>query len=374
MAPGPVAGHASIDREGCMQPHSAQRVLGIHHLELYVEDAMAAAQFYVRFLGFDVLGRVLSSEADRSTVAICRGNVRLLLTSPSGAAGEVAAHLQEHGEGIRDIALSVRDVEDLFARACAAGAAPLLPPTAMTSPAAGRTARIGGCGDVVHSLVDRPPDDERWVPSLAPMARSGQANGGVCAIDHVALALDAGALDRWVDFYVDGLGFCETHREDVSTEYTAMRSKVVQTPDGSVRFPMMEPATGRRASQIEDYVRDHHGAGAQHLALRSHDIVQSAAMLSGGLDLLPTPPAYYDDLETRVGGLGAELDQLRQYGILADRDADGVLLQVFTKRIGHRSALFLELVERRGARGFGSGNVKALFEAVERTQSVRHAE
>lgn len=344
----------------------------IHHVEMYVSNNHQAAHFYRTVFGFETIGTVNPEGGDRTTIALRRGEVRLLLTAPRTAESEVARHILQHGEGIKDVALLVNGLDQLFDRATGHGAHALqTPSTRAAGDVAYRTARVAACGALVHSLVERGTSDGPLVPGLVPAdSPSPPSDSGIVAIDHIALALDAGELDRWVDFYVSALGLMETHQEDVSTEYSAMRSKVVSTPDGAVRFPMMEPAPGRRQSQIETYVRSHQGAGAQHLALRSHDIVHSVRAAAPAVEFLAIPPTYYDSLGPRVGIGADEIESLRRCGVLADRDATGILLQAFTKPIGARPTLFLELIERRGANGFGGGNIKALFEAVERSQSA----
>ena len=350
-------------------------VHGIHHVEIYVANTHQAAHFYRSVLGFHIVG-TCSADAerpDRTTIAVEREDVRLLLTAPLTAASPVAEHIRLHGEGVKDVAFFVRDVDELFDRATARGARPLQPPS--TSGRGGlpvRTACIGACGDLVHSLFSRQPERRAFVPGLVSASRDAPVpDTALEAIDHVALALKAGELDSWVEFYTTALGFEETHQEQVSTEYSAMRSKVVATPNGAVRFPLLEPAPGRRRSQIEAYVDSHEGPGAQHVAFRSRDIVTSVRAMAQGVEFLPTPSPYYESLAARVGALPDDIDALRRHGILVDRDPTGLLLQVFTRPIGPRPTLFLEVIERRdGARGFGSGNIKALFEAVERMQAI----
>lgn len=352
--------------------HDGSAVVGIHHVEIYVANNHQAAHFYNTVLGFRTTGTWRSESGDRTSLAIERGDIRLLLTAPVTASSAVAEHVRLHGEGIKDIALTVRDADALFHDAVQHGARRVTPPVTMAGPAGElRLACIGTCGDLVHTLVD----PSRWTGALLPgfvpaAATAPVSDTALDGIDHIALALSAGELDPWIQFYIEGLGFAETHQEQVSTEYSAMRSKVVQTANAAVRFPMLEPAAGRRKSQIDDYILYHEGPGAQHLALRSHDIVRSVAAMAGAIDFLATPAAYYDALPSRVGDVSSDIEMLQRYGILVDRDPTGLLLQVFTKPIGARPTLFLEVIERRGAAGFGSGNIRALFEAVERTQAL----
>jgi 4-hydroxyphenylpyruvate dioxygenase len=344
-------------------------VIGIDHLKLYVSNLYQAAHFYRSVLGFGTAEKPTNIEDDDDERSVClrRGAIRLVLTAPAKGSGLAAEHLRIHGEGIKDIALAVAGLDELFDSAVASGGQPIVAPVSHN--AAGgtfRTARIGVFGDVVHTLIEDPQTTGKG--QCAGCDREA-LDTGLQGIDHLAMALDRGDLDKWVAFYLQGLGFLETHQEYVSTEYSAMRSKVVQSSNGLVRFPMMEPASGKRKSQIEHFLEANQGSGVQHMALQSNDIVKSVSTLAAhGLAFLPTPGPYYETLEERVGGL-SELGTLAKFGILADRDPKGLLLQVFTIPIGTRPTLFLELVERRGAEGFGSGNIRALFEAVERAQA-----
>jgi 4-hydroxyphenylpyruvate dioxygenase len=361
----------SESKTNAVNPHSSSRIDGIHHIEIYVSNNYQAAHFYRSTLGFSVTGTTEPTRvADSTSIAMRRSEMLLLLTSPIVSSSPVADHIRLHGEGVKDIALSVTGVDHLFHTAISRGARPILNPTTQEDDCGlVRTARIATCGDLIHSLIER--SRYRGIsPGIVAVEDWGFApDTALDSIDHLALALDEGQLDEWVEFYISALGFRETHQEEVNTEYSAMRSKVVQSPNGAVRFPMMEPAKGRRRSQIENYIQSHQGPGAQHLALCSTDIVKSVSvMATAGIQFLATPATYYDSLQARVGELSLELDGLRRLGILVDRDARGLLLQVFTKAIEARPTLFLEVIERRGAVGFGSGNIRALFEAVERAQ------
>jgi 4-hydroxyphenylpyruvate dioxygenase len=350
----------------------AGSVTGIEHVELYVFNHVQAAHFYRTVFGFVPGGPVAISPApDRASVVLERGDARLILTAPLSGANEVSEHLRVHGEGIADVAFLVRGVDALFRRATAAGATPLAAPrTVPLGAGQARVACLRSCGDLSHTLVER---DDTAAAAASPREAEAGRDAAIDGIDHIAFALGDGELDRCVDFYVRALGFRETRTEQVSTEYSGMRTKVVETPNGAVRFPLLEPAAGRLTSQIESYVRAHQGPGAQHIAFRSCDIVRSVAAIRPWVELLATPDAYYDGLEARLGALPADADALRRHGILVDRDETGTLMQVFSKPIGTRPTLFLELIERRGSRGFGSGNIKALFEAVERLQTVGDA-
>lgn len=349
----------------------SESVIGVHHLEIYVEDADASARFFRRVLGFEVTALPASAprETDRRSVWMERHGVRLVLSAPVREDGEVGGHLQTHGEGVKDIALSVIGLDRVFARAVSAGARPLANPAdRQIGGVACRSARIQVCGDVVHTLVEH---------EAALLARSGvsptddggdAADSALDAVDHAALALAPGELDRVVAVYVNGLGFTKTYSQDVTTSRTAMRSAVVESENGSVRLPLMQPLPCAEESQIAAFVRAHGGPGVQHIAFLSSDIVKSAAAMASGLGFLTIPRSYYDALCDERGQAFPSVDSLRRYNIVVEHDGTGLLLQAFTKPIVARGTLFLEIVERRGATGFGGRNVRALFEAVERAQ------
>lgn len=348
-------------------------VLGIDYIEIYVSNTLQASHFYRSVLGFQAteIPETIKPSCHESSIALTCGDTRFVLTAPLSPSSAVAEHIRVHGEGVKDVALAVDNVDEFFRAATQLGARGIVSPETQEFPAGHlRTARIGVMGDMVHSLVDRTKMGSPLTSASGQRKSAGTLETSLTGIDHVALALNTGELDRWATFYVGALGFVETHQEDVSTEHSAMRSKVVQSANSRVRFPMMEPAVGIRKSQIENYIECHHGPGTQHLAFLSSDIASSvSALASAGVEFLPTPDAYYHRLEARVGRL-TELETLKKFGILADRDKSGMLLQIFTKPIGSRATLFVEIVERRGAEGFGSGNIRALFEAVERTNRV----
>jgi 4-hydroxyphenylpyruvate dioxygenase len=234
-------------------------------------------------------------------------------------------------------------------------------------------ATIGAFGQTVHSFIQMEGHGGVRLPGYRPLSISTEKKvTGLKSIDHIAISVEPGKLDQWVDFYTEALGFHQSHQEDVATDYSAMRSKVVQSENGFIKFPMMEPAAGKRRSQIEEFLNFHRGAGAQHVALLTDDIISSVRELRANyMYFLGTPDTYYDALEERVGSLGDKLEALRQENILVDRDDWGVLLQIFTRPVQSRPTLFFEVIQRLGARGFGGGNIKALFEALEREQAKR---
>lgn len=341
-------------------------VLSIDHVHIYVTDIHQAAHFYASHLGMRVAGP--ASRFDGHSVSICleRRGIKIVLTAPAGENGRVAQHIQIHGEGVNDVALRVTNVEELFDRAIRNGARAVADPEVRTTIyGPRRTAVVGVLGDLVHTLLEYESTGS-LVPAQSFITTEEERETALESIDHVAVAMNPGEVERWAAFYIAAFDFHESHAESVNTEFSSMKSKVVQSPNGCVRFPMMEPAAGRRKSQIQSYLDCHKGPGVQHLAFLSRDIVQSvSSMTEAGLQFLPTPLPYYDTLQARVGEV-ADLRTLARLGILMDRDPTGVLLQVFSKPVGPIPTMFFEVVERRGAQGFGSGNIKALFEAVER--------
>ena len=234
-------------------------------------------------------------------------------------------------------------------------------------------ATIGVYGDTVHSFIQRDSYSGPFLPGYREIENSQSTiNPGLTGIDHIAVSVEKGEMDRWIGFYEDVLDFHLSHREDIETDLSAMNSKVVQNSTGTIKFPVMEPAPGRRKSQIEEYLCFHHGPGAQHVALLTDDIVQTVRTLSSNsIEFLDAPSSYYSVLRDRVGNIEEDVSDLRELNILVDRDRWGYLMQVFTKPLQGRPTAFFEVIQRKGARGFGSGNVRALFQALEREQALR---
>jgi len=275
------------------------------------------------------------------------------------------------------IALSVPDAEHAYREAIRHGARGLREPWEESDDhGTVRLAQISTYGETLHTFVERGDYQGPFLPGYESIATNGGGDAGLLAgIDHVVGNVELGRMEEWVSYYERVLGFTEMIHfsdEDISTEYSALMSKVVAGGDGRIKFPINEPAEGRRKSQIEEFLEYYGGAGVQHLALSTTDIVGAVRELTErGVEFLRTPDAYYEELPGRVGEIAEDLGDLRELGILADRDDEGYLLQIFTKPIGDRPTLFLELIERHGARGFGAGNFKALFEAIEREQALR---
>jgi 4-hydroxyphenylpyruvate dioxygenase len=316
---------------------------------------------------------------DRHAYVLRSGTVRFVVTGGVDPASPLLDRHRRHGDGVADIALEVGDVDRAIAHARAQGATVLVEPHDETDThGTVRSAAIAAYGPTRHTLVDRSRYDGPYLPGF--VARRGAPAAGppvFVALDHVVGNVELGRMDRWVDFYHRVMGFtnmAEFVGADIATRYSALMSKVVASGDHRVKFPLNEPAPGRRRSQIDEFLQFHDGPGVQHLALATQDILASVDILRArGVEFLPTPPSYYEDpaLRARIGRVRVPVEELAARGILVDRDEDGYLLQIFTRPLGDRPTLFLELIERHGSRGFGKGNFRALFEAIEREQQRR---
>jgi 4-hydroxyphenylpyruvate dioxygenase len=354
-------------------------LLGIDHVELYVGNAVQAAYWFEHALGFKrtAYAGLETGVRDRSSHVLEQGRVRFVLTAPLLGTSEIARHVGAHGDGVRVIALSVPDAEHAYRYAVQHGARGVREPWEESDDGGSvRMATIATYGDTLHTFVERDGYKGHFLPGYAAPERNGEVDAGLFAgIDHVVGNVELGRLDEWVGYYERVFGMTEmihfTDR-DISTEYSALMSKVMADGKGRVKFPINEPAEGKRKSQIEEYLEYYGGPGAQHIALATTDIVATVAELrSRGVRFLTTPGSYYEELPGRIGEIDEDLADLRKLGILADRDDEGYLLQIFTQTIGDRPTVFLEVIERHGARGFGEGNFKALFEAIEREQERR---
>jgi 4-hydroxyphenylpyruvate dioxygenase len=350
---------------------------GIDHVELYVGNALQSAYFYVHALGFREVAYagLETGVRDRTSHVLEQGRIRLVLTGALTPDHEIGRHQARHGDGVKVIALSVPDVDHAYREATARGATGVTEPRDETDDNGTlRLATIETYGETLHTFVDRARYHGAFRPGYA--ARDGGTSGvGLLAIDHVVGNVELGAMETWVKYYEDVFGMTEMLHftdEAISTEYSALMSKVVTNGNGRVKFPINEPAEGKRKSQIDEYLEFYGGAGAQHIAVATRDIVRTvSAMRERGIEFLNVPTTYYDDVPERIGEIKEDLEDLRRLGILVDRDDEGYMLQIFTKPIGDRPTMFLEVIERHGARGFGEGNFKALFEAIEREQELR---
>jgi 4-hydroxyphenylpyruvate dioxygenase len=364
--------------EPAIPDHDFMPLHGIDHVELWVGNATHAAYFLTRAYGFrEVAFKGLETGVrDRVSHVLQQGRIRFVLTGTLTSGTEIAAHHARHGDGVKVIALSVPDVEHAYREAVSRGATAVAEPQELTD-ARGtvRIADIAAYGETIHRFVDRSHYEGAFLPGYERVDADQDDEPMFFGIDHIVGNVELGAMERWVEFYERVFGMTEMiHFSDkaISTEYSALMSKVVTSGDGRVKFPINEPATGKRKSQIDEYLEFYEGPGAQHIAITTRDIVGTVDLLQQrGVEFLRTPESYYEDVPERIGKIGESVADLRRLGILVDRDDEGYLLQIFTKPIGDRPTIFFEIIERHGARGFGEGNFKALFEAIEREQERR---
>jgi 4-hydroxyphenylpyruvate dioxygenase len=353
---------------------------GIDHLELYVGNAAQAAYVLTHAYGFTEIAYagLETGSRDRTSHVLRQGRIRLVLTGALRPDSDVAQHHHAHGDGVKVIALGVPDAASAYREATARGARGLLEPYDLYDEhGTVRMAEIAAYGDTVHRFVERGGYDGPYLPGYVEVAHDGDGSqpGLLAGIDHVVANVELGAMETWVQYYEDVFGMRELiHFSDeaISTEYSALMSKVVTSGDGRVKFPINEPAESKRRSQIDEYLDYYGGPGVQHIAVSTTDIVATVTALQArGVCFLGTPDSYYAGLDERIGEIDESIDDLRRLGILVDRDDEGYLLQIFAKPLGDRPTLFFEIIERHGARGFGEGNFKALFEAIERDQAAR---
>jgi 4-hydroxyphenylpyruvate dioxygenase len=360
--------------------HDVMPVHGIDHVELYVGNAAQAAYFFTHAYGFTetAYAGLETGRRDRVSHVLEQGRIRLVLTGTLKGGDDIAGHHARHGDGVHKIALSVPDAAQAYEHAVAHGARGVHTPHWVEDDH-GRVqlSSVETYGDTLHLFVQR--DDYRGA-FLPGYERRGQATRNpddmmLMAIDHIVGNVELGHMEEWVGYYERVFGMTEMiHFSDeaISTEYSALMSKVVTDGSGKIKFPINEPATGKRKSQIEEYIDYYNGAGAQHIAMATRDIVACVSNLRDqGVEFLTIPEEYYDEVPDRIGEIDEEIDDLRRLGILVDRDDEGYLLQIFTKPVGDRPTVFFEIIERHGARGFGEGNFKALFQAIEREQDRR---
>lgn len=355
-------------------------LLGTDYVELYVGNAKQAAHFYKTAMGFQSLAYagLETGVRDRTSYVLVQDKIRLVLTSPMpGKSPELFEHLEKHGDGVKVIALWVDDATRSWEETTKRGAKSYFEPK-VEEDRFGRLVRSGihTYGDTVHVFVERKdyrgaflPGFEVWDSHYNPPAC------GLKYIDHMVGNVDWGQMNVWAKFYNEVMGFANLitfDDKDISTDYTALMSKVMTNGNGRIKFPINEPAAGRKKSQIEEYIDFYNGAGCQHIAVATNDIVFTVSeMKKRGIEFLYVPGTYYDTVKERVGNIDEQLEVLKQHGIMVDRDEEGYLLQIFTKPLTDRPTLFFEIIQRKGAQSFGKGNFKALFESIEAEQARR---
>lgn len=353
---------------------------GTDYVEFYVGNAKQAALFYQAAFGFQPLAYagLETGLRTQTSYVLKQGKIRFVLTSALSADSVVAEHVKRHGDGVRDLALWVDDARSAFAETTKRGAVPVMEPTVFEDEH-GKVvkAAIRTYGDTIHTFVERSDYHGVFLPGFEAWSNPDfrVADVGLQYVDHCVGNVELGEMNTWADFYSDVMGFRNLltfDDKDISTEYSALMSKVMANGNDRIKFPINEPAEGKKKSQIEEYLDFYGGPGVQHVAMATHNIIETvSALRSRGVEFLNIPDTYYDTLLDRVGEIDEDLLPLRELGILVDRDDEGYLLQIFTKPVQDRPTVFYEIIQRKGARSFGKGNFKALFESIEREQARR---
>lgn len=370
----------SIEKTSPAKTEDFLPIQGTDHVEFYVGNAKQSAFFYRSCLGFSLVAYRGPETAtrDRVSYVLEQNKIRFVLTTPLQPSGEIADHICRHGDGVKSIALWVDDAESAWKETTARGAKSVQAPLS-TSDEQGeaKLSSIAIYGDTIHTFVERRAYRGVFLPGYARMPAPDRITrpAGLLHIDHMVGNVGWGQMNTWVDFYERVMGFRMFKHfddQDISTEYSALMSKVMTNGNERIRFPINEPAVGRKKSQIEEYLDYYGGPGVQHIAMATDNIIDTVATLQQqGLEFLKVPTSYYEELTNRVGKIDEPLDELARLGILVDRDDEGYMLQIFTKPVEDRPTLFFEVIQRKGSRSFGKGNFKALFEAIEREQARR---
>lgn len=355
-------------------------LLGTDYIELYVGNAKQAAHFYKTAFGYQSYAYAgpETGQRDRVSYVLVQNKIRLVLTTPLSSSHEITEHLKKHGDGVKVLALTVEDAYKAFEETTKRGAKPYLQPnTAKDKDGEVRTSGIKLYGDVVHLFVERKDYKGTFMPNFREWKSAyNPTDTGLLHIDHCVANVGWNQMNPWVNFYENVMGFkniLSFDDKDISTEYSALMSKVMSNGNGYVKFPINEPAEGKKKSQVEEFLDFYESEGVQHIALATNDIVKTVSALKArGVEFLPAPPdSYYEELAVRVGKIDEDMTPLKELGILVDRDDEGYLLQLFTKPVEDRPTMFYEIIQRKGAKSFGKGNFKALFEAIEREQAAR---
>jgi 4-hydroxyphenylpyruvate dioxygenase len=353
---------------------------GTDYVEFYVGNAKQAAHYYMSAFGFQAIAYAGPETGikDRASYVVRQNKLTFVLTTPLRPTGDIADHIYRHGDGVKFLALRVEDAKDAWQQTTSRGGKSYMEPKRLTD-AQGEVVVSGihTYGDTVHLFVERKNYSGPFMPGFRAWNNPNFAppDTGLLYVDHCVGNVGWNQMNPWVKFYEEVMGFkniLSFDDEDISTEYSALMSKVMSNGNGYVKFPINEPAEGKKKSQVEEYLEFYGGEGVQHVALATHDIVKTVReLMARGVEFLRVPNTYYDDLLDRVGHIDEDLDPLRELGILVDRDNEGYLLQLFTKPVEDRPTLFFEIIQRKGAKSFGKGNFKALFEAIEREQEAR---
>jgi 4-hydroxyphenylpyruvate dioxygenase len=370
---------ASFAPSTVVAKHDFLPLKGTDHVEFYVGNARQAAYYYRTAFGMSLVAYAGPETGlrNRASYVLQQGKIRFVFTTALRAGSPIAEHVAKHGDGVRVIALEVEDARQAWMETTSRGALSISAPLE-SGDEFGRitTSSIAAYGDTIHTFVERGHYNGPFLPGFRAIETDPVARPtGLKHIDHMVGNVGWHAMDEWVSFYANVMGFQLYQHfddKDISTEYSALMSKVMANGNGYVKFPINEPAEGRRKSQIEEYLDFYQGPGVQHIALATDNILETVScMQRQGIDFLTVPHTYYTELAARVGKIDEPIDQLEKLGILVDRDDEGYMLQIFTRPVEDRPTLFYEIIQRKGSRSFGKGNFKALFEAIEREQELR---
>ena len=349
----------------------------VHHVEFYVGNAKQAAYYYRKAFGYNqtAYSGLETGDREKASYVLEQGRVRLVFSTPLNGNNELAEHIRRHGDGVKDIAFHVDDAKACYEACIARGAKSAREPETLSDENGSVTkASIFTYGETLHSFISHDDYNGPFLPGFIEKKVEGE-DVGLKYIDHIVGNVELGKMEHWVNFYADVMGFSQIQEfsdEDIATEYSALMSKVMESDNGRIKFPINEPAEGKKKSQIDEYLDFYDGPGVQHVALLTSDIIKTIKKLKeNGIEFLEVPDTYYEDLTKRVGAIDEDIEVLRKLKILVDRDDEGYLLQLFTKPVEDRPTVFYEVIQRKGSKGFGIGNFKALFEAIERHQAER---
>ncbi len=349
----------------------------IHHVEFWVGNAKQAAFYYRKAFGFSQVAYSGLETGNRTFASYVLGQnkVRFVISTPFDPGHFASEHIRRHGDGVRDIALLVEDADFAYAEAVKRGAEGIMEPRdEQDENGAIRRAAIKTYGDTIHSFISYKGYEGPFLPGFTAAAVEGTPVG-IAAVDHMVGNVELGAMNQWCEFYSRVMGFSRYitfDDKDINTEYSALMSIVMSDDNRVVKFPINEPAEGKKKSQIQEYLEWYYGPGVQHVALLCGNVIETVTKLrDNGVEFLMVPASYYAELPARVGEIDESMEELQKLGILVDRDEEGYLLQIFTKPVQDRPTVFFEIIQRKGARGFGKGNFKALFESIEREQARR---
>jgi 4-hydroxyphenylpyruvate dioxygenase len=349
----------------------------IHHVEFWTGNAKQSSFFYRKAFGFSQLAYsgLETGNREAASYVLSQGKIRFVITSPLTPSHPASDHIKNHGDGVRDIALLVEDADFAFNEAVRRGARPAIEPHDVTDANGSvRRASIHTYGDTLHTFISYRDYDGPFLPGFAPAEIAGDS-AGLLIVDHMVGNVELGKMNVWAEWYSKVMGFSRYitfDDKDISTEYSALMSIVMSDDNRLVKFPINEPAPGRKKSQIDEYLDWYGGAGVQHVALLCGDIIETVTKLkANGVEFLSVPDSYYEELPHRVGEIEEPMKKIRELNILVDKDDEGYLLQLFTKPVEDRPTVFFEIIQRKGSRGFGKGNFKALFESIEAEQAKR---